>query len=104
VNIFKAKGSTIDLWRLTDWIEKHPFTLSETNVNKIGISWKLGKRRKLRSYTLSYENWPMDGERRWFKVKLVKGNKAVEMDNEFGRGSMHMNELETLVEKDIKTL
>jgi len=90
MNIFKAKDTTLNLWDLTQWITNHP----DAYKARIGISWKLGKRRKLRSYGISWTSWECDCCGRITSVELTKGTKSFKLDNHFGPGSMHMSELE----------
>lgn len=91
MKVFKAKDSTILLWDLRQWIEKHP----DAYKHKIGISWKLGKRRKLRSYSISWKSWECDCCGPITSITLTKGKKSFDLDGHFGPGSMHMSELET---------
>ncbi len=91
MKIFKAKSNTIQLWDIREWIDKHP----DAYKKKIGISWKIGKRRKLRSYSIVWNSWECDCCGRITSVELTKGTKTFHMDNHFGPWSMAIRDLET---------
>jgi hypothetical protein len=90
MNIFKAKSDTIQLWDLYQWINNHP----DAYKTRMGISWKIGKRRKLRSYSISWIKWECDCCGPITSVELTKGTKSFTLSFHFGPGSMHMSELE----------
>jgi len=89
MNIFKVKDSVLHLWDFKKWLASHPDAYKE----KIGISWKIGKKRKLRSYHLSWDIWECDCCGEIASVELSKGGKTFKLDNHFGPGSMNMNDL-----------
>ena len=89
MKIFRTKDDTLRLWDLTQWILNHP----EVYGQRIGISWKIGKRRKLRSYRICWELWECECCGKITSVGLTKGGKTFRMDNHFGPVSMSMNRL-----------
>jgi hypothetical protein len=81
MKIFKSKEPIVYVWDLNRWF-------TEKNISegtKFGISWKIGKKRKLRSYTITYhrfwetETWGDDIE-----ITLKKGDDTFKMDNSWG--------------------
>lgn len=91
MKIFNAKDTTLYLWRFREWITNHP----DAYKARIGISWKIGKRRKLRSYTVAWNVWECDCCGAITSVELTKRGKTFRMDNHFGPSTMHMSMLET---------
>jgi hypothetical protein len=91
MKIYRAKDTTIYLCDLSQWILNH----TETYGKRIGISWKIGKRRKLRSYSINWNTWECDCCGAITSIELTKNGKTFKMDNHFGPGSMEMSELET---------
>lgn len=89
MKIFKVRDTTLYLWDLRQWIANHP----EVDGQKIGISWKKGKNRKLRAYWISWDVWECDCCGPITSIKLTKGGKIHKMDNHFGPGFMHMTSL-----------
>lgn len=53
MKIFKAKDTTLNLWDFEQWL----FNRNDVYEKRIGISWKIGKRRKLRSYKVRWNTW-----------------------------------------------
>lgn len=89
MNIFKTRDNTLTLWDLTQWLNNH----SDVYGNRIGISWKIGKRRKLRTYRISWEIWECDCCGKITSVELTKAGKTFKLDNHFGPSSMSFNTL-----------
>ena len=90
MKIYRNKSTTLNLCDFEQWL----FNQSESVYGKrIGISWKRGKRRKLRSYTVIWEIWECDCCGPITSVNLTKGGKTFQMDNHFGPGSMDMSAL-----------
>lgn len=89
MKIIRAKDDKLDLWELQEWIANHPDAYKE----RIGISWKVGKRRKLRSYHISWETWECDCCGRITSVRFEKGGKQFTLDNHFGPGILYITSL-----------
>ena len=90
MKIFRNKSTTLYLWELREWLESRS---GDVYGSRIGISWKKGKHRKLRSYTVSWKTWECDCCGRITSIELTKGNKTFRMDNHFGPSSMEMTAL-----------
>lgn len=88
MKIFKTKDTTLELWRLIDWISN-----KDVFGKRIGISWKKGKKRKLRSYLINWNIWECDCCGHVTSVELTKNGKTFRMDNHLGLGLMHMSDL-----------
>jgi len=89
MKIFKAKDTTLQLLDLKEWLCNH----KNTYEHRIGISWKVGKKRKLRSYSIIWGNWECDCCGPITSVELTKNGKTFRLDNHFGPGSMNMSDL-----------
>lgn len=89
MKIFKVKDTVLRLWDLNQWISAHP----EVNEQRIGISWKKGKNRKLRTYRISRRVWDCDYCGTITSIQLTKGGKTHTMDNHFGLGFIYMTSL-----------
>ena len=87
MKILKLKDTTLDLRVLEEFVIKH--NLSQGN--KIGISVKVGKKRKLRSYTIDHCCfWFCDTCGAITEISLRKGTVVFKMDNHFGRSSVSL--------------
>lgn len=90
MKIFRTRDDTLSLWDLTQWLLKNG---NDVYGQKIGISWKIGKRRKLRSYRISWEIWECDCCGKITSVELRRGERKFRLDNHFGPGTMGFNVL-----------
>lgn len=89
MKIFKSKSDRIELWEFRQWLGTFP----ETFGTKIGISWKVKKRRKLRSYTVDWNTWECDCCGIITSVNLTKGGRSFKMDNHFGPCTFYLTSL-----------
>jgi hypothetical protein len=89
MKIYRAKDTILYLWDFKQWLADYP----EVFKQRIGISWKKGKRRKLRSYHVEWNVWECDCCGPVTSVTFRKGNRSYRMDNHFGPGYMYMTEL-----------
>lgn len=90
MKIFRTHDDTLYLWDLKQWISSNG---NDVYNRKIGISWKIKKRRKLRSYHISWNTWECDCCGPITSVTLEKGGRKFVLDNHFGPGKMGFNDL-----------
>jgi len=78
MKILKCKELTIGLFDLNVFLKKHNLWVGD----KFGVSWKIGKRRKLRSYRIDdFEHWNDDeGYTDRFELTLKKGDTIIKLD------------------------
>lgn len=82
MKIMKLSGTIIYHYELMVFIHKHGLL----EGSKIGISLKVGKRRKLRAYTISrLSSWKCDTCGHVTEVDLRKGTEIFKLDNHLGR-------------------
>ncbi len=86
MKIFKNKSTTLHMWDFEQWLFNRPLV----NGTRIGVSWKIGKRRKLRSYKVNWQGGYCDSCGHFTEITLTKGDKSVTMDNHRGSGHMEM--------------
>ena len=84
MRILRVKDDYLTLYDLRCWLD-------DKNVNigdKFAISWKIGKRRKLRAYRLLDRNsWECDCCGWVTSITLRRCNHEIRIDNHFGPSS-----------------
>jgi len=88
MKILRVKDTFVTLWDLRDWLSKREVF----NGERFGISWKQGKRRKLRAYRLvDHEHGYCDQCcNNWDSVILSRGGKTIYVDNHLGLSHLSM--------------
>ena len=88
MKILRTKDDYVTRWDLRDW-------LNEKNVltgDKFAISWKIGKRRKLKAYRLlDITGWECDSCGWITEIELGRLGRSIKMDNHFGPSSFGPN-------------
>lgn len=89
MKILRVKDSTLFLSDLRNWLGDKSIVTGE----KFAISWKVGKRRKLRSYRLlDHSGWECDCCGWITRIELGRGSRrSIVMDNHFGVSSFGVN-------------
>lgn len=88
MKIFKAKDTQTNIWELSGWLLDKNIRVGD----KFGISWKKGKRRKIRSYHL-FRHAAEDCDSCGSYTVLEIGNtlKTQLCDNHFRSGTFYLN-------------
>ena len=91
MKILRLKDDIVTLYQLTSFIQDNDIEPGQG----IGISWKLGKRRKLRSYRLDDfdSGYCEQCFNSYEEITLVKGDKSLTIDNHLGKSSFSIRDL-----------
>jgi hypothetical protein len=88
MKILKVKDTTVYLYDLVQFF----LNKGVNEGDRFGVSWKIGKKHKLKSYTVvTWDSWKCDDCGNISEVELKKGDKTVKMDNHFGPSSYGMS-------------
>ena len=89
MKILRVKGDTLYLYDLTRFIENNDLDEGD----RFGISWKVKKKKKLRSYrVIRFRFWACDNCGPITEITLKRGEKSIVLDNHFGAGWFSMND------------
>lgn len=90
MNILRVKDTTVFGYDLCQFL----LNKNIDEGDRFGISWKLGKRRKLRSYHLDhFRFWQCESCGNIVEINLKKGDKIFHMDNHLGLYSFSLSSL-----------
>ena len=91
MKILRLKDTVVALWDLTEFIRRNDILPGQ----RIGISWKIGKRRKLRSYRIADFDHDYCDQccNSYDSITLSKGDKSLTIDNHLGKSSFSIWDL-----------
>ena len=81
MRILRVNDDYLNLYDLRCWLDDKEVYVGD----KFAISWKIGKRRKLKAYRLLHRNsWDCDCCGWITEITLGRGNSDIKLDNHFG--------------------
>jgi hypothetical protein len=88
MKILRLKGEILDIYGFQQWLLKNNLG----NNDKIGISWKIKKKRKLRTYRVTHTGRSYERDYQT-EIILNKGTKSYKMGDLFGLPYMSFTSL-----------